>query len=312
MTELVDVAVIVVTYNSGTLIEDLVASLPSGLAGLTWHLVIADNDSSDDTVMRIRAAAPDATVVETGRNGGYAAGINAGLEVAPPHRAALILNPDVRLTAGAGATLLAAFSDRTVGIVAPLLIDANGELIASQRREPTVLRAWADALVGASRAGRFPRLGEVVTDPKLYRSATDTDWAEGSTLLIRSECLQACGPWDESFFLYSEETEYALRARDAGFRTRFVPEAKAIHLEGGSNPQLCALLVVNRVRFFRRRHGRVASAAFWAALVAREGSRALLGSANSRESVEALTDRARLRETPGPHSIRRRPVNAAA
>lgn len=312
VSAVVDVAVVVVTFNSSALVEDLVASLPDGLAGLDWCLVVADNASQDDTVARVRECAPAAIVVETGRNGGYASGINAGLAGAPPHRAALILNPDVRLAAGAVPALLAAFADPTVGIAVPRLLDARGELIASQRREPTVLRAWADALIGASRAGRYPRLGELVTDPRAYDMPVDTDWAEGSTLLINARCLDACGPWDESFFLYSEETEYALRARDAEFRTRFVPQACAVHLEGGSSPELWSLLVLNRVRLFRRRHRVVPTAAYWAALLVREATRAVLGRPTGRAAARALISPARLRETPGPHLIRRRAVSAIA
>lgn len=300
-----DVAVLVVTYNSSALVEELVASLPSGLDGLSWCLVVADNASSDGTAARVSEVSPTAIVVETGRNGGYAAGINAALDAAPRHRAALVLNPDVRLMSGAVPALLAAFQEPTVGIAVPRLLNAKGELIPSQRREPTVLRAWADALIGAARAGRYPLLGEVATDPRLYDEAVDTDWAEGSTMLIRSECLEACGRWDESFFLYSEETEFALRARDAGFRTRYIPGATAVHLEGGSSPELWSLLVLNRVRLYRRRHRLVPTVAFWAALLARESTRAALGRPTSRAAARALISPARFAEKPGPDSVRR-------
>jgi len=186
-------------------------------------------------------------------------------------------------------------------------VDGSSELIESMRREPTVLRAWADALLGANRAGRYAILGEVVTDWRLYDREVITDWAEGSTLLISAECWQRCAPWDESFFLYSEETDFALRARDAGFVTRYVPSAHAVHLEGGSaaSPGLWSLLMVNRIRLFRRRNGRIRTLAYWAALVLREASRSVvLGKPTSRAAVKALTSRRRLLEPRGPHSVR--------
>src|SRR5690606_5442204 len=68
------VAVVVVTYHSEPLLADLVASLPAGLAGLEWHLTVADNGSTDATVPTLRRLAPEATVVEMGANRGYAAG----------------------------------------------------------------------------------------------------------------------------------------------------------------------------------------------------------------------------------------------
>ena len=81
-----------------------------------------------------------------------------------------------------------------------------------------------------------------------YESRTTTDWAEGSTQLISARCWRRCGPWDERFFLYSEETEFDLRAADHGFATLFVPEADAVHLGAGRARPRSALLMVNRVR----------------------------------------------------------------
>jgi GT2 family glycosyltransferase len=299
------VAVVVVTYNSALLLDDLCTSLEDGLKGVPWHLTVADNASTDGTTAVLHRLAPTATVIEMGRNAGYAAGINAAVRAAKPHSAILVLNPDVRLMPGCAAELLSGLGPGT-GLAAPRLVNGESELIESQRREPTVLRAWGDALLGAQRAGRHSAFGEVVTDRRCYDRQTVTDWAEGSTLMISAECWQRCGPWDESFFLYSEETDFALRARDAGLVTRYVPSAQAVHLEGGSagSPGLWTLLTLNRLRLFRKRNGRTRTAAYWSALVWREGSRALLGKATSRAAARALVSPARLLEPRGPHSVR--------
>jgi GT2 family glycosyltransferase len=299
------IAVVVVLYNSAALLPDLLDSLGAGLAALDWTLVVVDNASSDGSPAIARQLAPMATVVELDRNGGYAAGINAGVAAAPPHTAVLILNPDVRLSDGCVGELSRALSEPGVGIAVPRLVDRHGTLITSMRREPTLLRAYADALVGASRVGRFASLGEVVTDPTSYDAESFTDWAEGSTQLVSAECWQACGPWDESFFLYSEETEFDLRARDAGFATRYVPTASAVHLEGGSgaSPNLRALMAMNRVRLFRRRNGWVRGGLYWAAVVLREASRVAIGDAGSRPTLRRLLSPSRMRELPGPHSV---------
>jgi N-acetylglucosaminyl-diphospho-decaprenol L-rhamnosyltransferase len=247
-------------------------------------------------VATVRRLAPEARVVELGRNAGYAAGVNAATRAADPFTAALILNPDVRLEPGCLPELLAAIRVPGVGIAVPRLADAAGELILSQRREPTVTRAFADALIGAERAGRTVRLGEVVSDPDRYLEASSIDWAEGSTQLITADCLRICGPWDESFFLYSEETEFDLRAGDHGLAVRYVPTARAIHLEGDSagSPELWPLLVLNRVKLFRRRNGLPRAVAFWWAVVLREASRAALGRATSRAALRRLIDPSRL------------------
>lgn len=300
------VAVVVVTYHSSQLLADLIASLPSGMGNLEWHLVIVDNDSSDDSVAQARHLAPQATVIETGRNAGYAAGINAGVAAAPQHGYILVLNPDVRLLPGCVPALVAALDTPGIGLAAPHLIDGEGVRIDTQRREPSIVRTMADALLGAHRAGKIAGLGEVVTDEDRYRSETLTDWAEGSTLLVSKACWDACGPWDESFFLYSEETDFALRSRDAGFSTRYTPSAHAIHLEGdsGQSPALWALLNLNRVRLYRRRHGAVLGALYWTVLLVREGSRALLGRPVNRAATRALLSPSKMRATAGPDLVR--------
>jgi GT2 family glycosyltransferase len=299
------VAVVVVTYHSEPLLADLIASFDAGLAGTGWHLTVADNASADGTLAVLRLLAPEATVVEMGANRGYAAGINAAVAAARPHTAVLVLNPDVRLGQGCARELLTALRQPCTGIAVPRLVDGRGTLIPTMRREPSVLRIIGDAVFGAGRAGRCPWLGEVVTDRRRYVRPAVTDWAEGSTLLISRDCWQACGGWDESFFLYSEETDFALRARDAGLATRFVPTARAVHLEGDSrrSPGLWALLTLNRVRLYRRRHGPVSAAGFWAALLLREASRAAIGRRPSRAAVRALLSPRRLHEVPGPHTV---------
>lgn len=296
------VAVVVVTYDSAPLLDGLVASLDAGLAGLDWELVVADNASSDDTVARVRALLPAVTVVGTGSNLGYSAGINAGVAAAEQHDAVLVLNPDVRLGEGCVAMLAAALDEPGVGVAVPRLTDARGHLIWSLRREPTLRRALGEAFLGATRAGRVPSLGEVVTDPAAYDAPGDTDWAEGSTQLISARCWAEVGPWDPSWFLYSEETDYGLRVRDAGWRTRYVPGAHAVHLEGpsGTAPGLRALLLTNRVRLVRRHRGPVVAAAYWALTVSREGIRVGLGRAGTRAALRALLSPRLMRAQRGP------------
>ena len=298
------VAVVVVMYNSRQLLTDFVASLGAGLAGIDFELVAVDNASPDDSAELIEAIAPESTVVRTGRNGGYAAGINAGVAAAGAHTAILVLNSDVRLEPGCVAELLTGLRQPGIGIAVPRLVGADGEVIDSMRREPTVARAFGDAILGARHAGGFAVLGEIVSDRREYECEQITDWAEGSTQLISTECWRACGPWDESFFLYCEETEYNLRARDLGYGTLYIPTAQATHLEGGSGIShgLWTMQVFNRIKLFRRRHGRVATALFWLATLIREATRAALGRGNSRAAARALLSPSRLRTVPGPQS----------
>lgn len=280
---------IVVTRNSARDLPRLLASLPEGGAGVAYEVVVVDNDSSDDTVAIARRATPPVRILTLERNAGYAAGINAGVAAAAGGTAILALNADLYLESGAIRTLLDELQASDVGLCTPRLLGPDGTVAPSLRRDPTVLRAWGEAVLGGNRSGRFPALGEVVHEPASYARATSADWATGAALLVSRRCWEAIGPLDESFFLYSEETDFALRARDAGFRLRYVPRAAVVHTGGqsGTSPVLYALLTRNRLRLFARRHGAARTVGFWLALASGEAARAWRGRTH-RAALAAL------------------------
>jgi GT2 family glycosyltransferase len=285
------VTLVVVTYNEAEILPDLLASLPEALADVDeWELVIADNDSHDRSPEVAEELMPGVTVVRTGHNGGYSWGINHGVAAARPSDAILILNPDIRLHAGSVRTLLEALDEPGVGIAVPRLLEPDGTMLKSLRREPSVLRTLGEAVLGGDRSGRFAAFGEVIQDDAPYRTKSTADWASGAAMMISRDCWDAVGPWDESFFLYAEETEFSLRCRDRGWKLLYVPEAEAVHLAGPSheNSMLWSILVVNKYRLFKRRHGTVRSAAYWTVLALNEGLRGLAGREVHKAGFKAL------------------------
>jgi GT2 family glycosyltransferase len=284
------VTVVVVTYQSRAVLPGCLATLPAALAGLEWHLVVADNASTDGTLELVRDLYPQAELVRLDGNRGYAAGINAALRCAPPSYHALVLNPDIRLGPSSVRALVKALDDPFIGVAAPVIRDPRGRLNYSLRRAPSLSRAVGEAVLGGRRAGRLRHLGEMITSAAEYESPRYVTWASGAALLISARCRAAVGEWDESFFLYSEETDYQLRAGDAGFRVRFVPEATAVHIGGemSSSPRLWALRTLNQAELYRRRHGPLSGAAYRGALIVNQAIRALTGSVTHRAALAVL------------------------
>ncbi|MFC7618136.1 glycosyltransferase [Actinokineospora soli] len=209
------VAVVVVTYNSAEVIADCLASLPAALAGVDARVIVVDNASTDGTAEVAAAADPSVKVVHRTGNDGFGAGVNAGIG----HAAGcdvLVLNADVRLAPGSVAVLQEAL--RPAGIAVPKLTDDAGRVQHSLRRAPTSLRTLGEALLGGARAGRWRLLGETITHPRAYERAGEHDWATGAAWLVSRECLDAVGLLEERFLLYSEETEFMLRAGRPGSR----------------------------------------------------------------------------------------------
>ena len=263
------IAIVIVTYNSAADVRGLLPTLEGVRAeGLDLTVVVADNGSQDET-STIVSNSPSVDVVLDLANNGYAAAINAGAEAAGAFDGLLALNADVRLRPGSVAQLAGWLRDSTVGVVAPRLITEDGAVLPSIRREPTITRAWAAAVVGGSRAGRWWNLGETDGKSEHYGKSRDIDWATGAALLISARCWRRVGRWEESFFLYSEETDYCLRARAAGFRVVYDPTAVVEHREGDmANSVLPAYRAISAVRSFGMRKSVGQTVAYAAALVA--------------------------------------------
>jgi len=261
----IDLVIVIVTYNSAALIGNLLDSLPAALGSVRAEVVVVDNGSSDDTA-EVVAARSDCTLVRS-TNTGYSAGINNGVKAGRPADKILILNPDVEMGPESIPPLMAALSDPTVGISTPQMRGPDGSLQHSLRREPTILRT-----LGLTRLGS-PRFSENIDDDASYSRAQRVDWAAGAVLMFTRHCNDVVGGWDESYFLYSEETEYCLTARDHGLATVYVPDAWAMHIGAQSSQRsdkTHAMQVINRIRCYRRRHTATQAAVFMALTLARE------------------------------------------
>lgn len=303
-----DVCVLVVTYNNQDDVDPLLASLRAETADLRIRVVAADNASVDQTRARL-GQHPDVLVVPTGGNLGYAGGINAAASLAGPTSSILVLNPDLRVERGALLAMVRRLSTPGTGIVVPLLHDPDGSVYRSLRREPAVLHSLGDALMGRRVSRRPAWASEIDYDDEAYAYPHPVDWATGAAVLVRANVAQRLGPWDERFFLYSEETEYFRRARDAGARVWFEPAARMIHRRGGSGafPELTALMAVNRQRYVELHHGRGYALAFRGTVLLSE----LLRARDTGHRLAAATLLRRSRWARLPSATRPAPVGTA-
>jgi len=284
------VTVVVVTYNSSSVIAGCLDSLAEGMTGIAdWQLVVVDNCSQDGTPDLVRAVSNKALILQTGTNGGYAKAINYAISAVRPKGYVLVLNPDTRMTPGCARTLVAASHSVKAGIAAPRLINENGTLAWSLRRDPSMLRQISETLLGGKLASKY-NIGELITDEDRYRRAGPVDWATGAALLISAQCRQLVGEWDESFFLYSEETDYCQRARRAGLCVWYVADASVTHIGGdlASSPLLRRYLIRNKLRLFQRDHGMFSTFVYGAALATYEGLRAARGSRTHRAGLKEI------------------------
>lgn len=279
-----EIAIIVVSHNSQDHIVQLLESIPKAAGRLQYRTVIIDNASSDQTRSLLEARL-DCQLLES-ENVGYAAAINRGIRASPGADIVIVLNPDMILFEDSLAILTSALlqQDGRTGIVVPRVLDTSRSLQFSLRREPTLLRAaglnWT----------RLPIFSEYVNQPAEYLRVHEVDWALGAAMAIRTEVLKTVGDWDESFFLYSEETDFCLRARDIGFRTLYIPSAVVMHEGGGSGRSSTThiMQIVNRVRLYRKRHRLPASVIYYLLTIISELTWWARGHSQSRDALAAL------------------------
>jgi N-acetylglucosaminyl-diphospho-decaprenol L-rhamnosyltransferase len=300
-------SIVIVTYNSASVLPALLDSLPAVLEGVKqFEIIVVDNDSTDNSVDIALSHAIRPRVIRMGRNAGYAAAINAATATIHPEAQLLILNPDVRLLPGAASLLVDRLTDSSVGVAVPRILAEDGATSWSLRREPSIMTAWTDAILGGRFAARIGT-GEMIGDLAFYEQGGLIEWATGAALAVAARARALVGDWDESFFLYSEEVDYLRRVRESGVSVAYVPQAQVVHIgrEYLGNPRLSALMTANRIRYYRRYHGPLSAAVFRLSIIAGEAIRAVLGPGHRAALRAAFTPWRPPPESQPHHSIRR-------
>lgn len=257
-----DVSVIVVTWNARDHIDPcLDAVLGAGGEGVDLELIVVDNASSDGTVEHVRMRYPSARIVETRRNGGMAAGNNAGMAVATG-RSFLLLNSDAYLHAGALRTLLDRLDAEPVGTVAavaPRLENVDGSPQRSVRGFPTLWRYATEFLYLRRLAPRRRAFNAFYGAGVDLHQPQRVEWVTGACLLVPRDSVDAVGVMDEAYFMYGEEVDWLLRMSEVGRTVCWEPRAAATHLGGGSAGSswggLYQRQLANHVRVMARRRG---------------------------------------------------------
>ncbi|WP_286311123.1 glycosyltransferase [Agromyces mangrovi Wang et al. 2018] len=245
------VEVVVVAYGAPDLLRralEPVAALPT---------TVVDNSSLPE--IAALCAELGVRYLDPGRNGGFAAGVNAALaDRLVPGADVLLLNPDAEVSADDVAALQAALRARDdLASVGPVQVDEQGRLARVEWPFPSPAATWREAVgLGAARGG--------------------PTFVIGSVLLLRAEALAQLGGLDERFFLYAEETDWAYRAHLLGWRHAAVPGVRALHVGAGTSGDSVrreAHFHASQERYLRKHFGalgwQVARTGQWAGSMAR-------------------------------------------
>ncbi len=238
-----ELTAIIVSYNTRDLLARCLTALQARLAGWEAEIVVVDNASADGSPEMVRRDFPDVRLLANAENVGFARANNRAIRETGS-RYLLLLNPDAFLGEGALEELRRVLeSDDRIAVVGPRMTNGDGLPLATahafetltrlalttlglHRRLPRGILHWAARLLG--RAGTQHLANYDATTPQ------PVDWLSGACLLVRRAAAERVGLLDERYFLYMEDEDWCRRFGQAGYQVVYVPNARILHLVGGT------------------------------------------------------------------------------
>ncbi len=260
METAVDVSIIILSYNTAELLKNCVDSVLQHTKEVNLEIIVVDNNSSDESPQVAQSYGDKVKFIQSHENGGFSKGNNIGIRVARG-RFVLLLNPDtlfIENTLYRMVIWMDAHHD--VAVSSCQLLDANQKISPTGGYEPTMLRVimWAfflDDIPGISHIvnSYHPRGGA----SSRYAKEFFPDWVTGAFFMMSHKALEHIGLLDENIFLYGEELEWCIRAKQFGWKVGYTPITKIVHLErksSKSNPERAILGEIKGLRYIYQKY----------------------------------------------------------
>jgi GT2 family glycosyltransferase len=253
-----DLSIIIVNWNARDFLLQAVHSVRVGITRLDYEIIVIDSASFDGSGDVLRRLYPEVIFLQSNHNRGFAQANNDAFAVAKG-KTILFLNPDTQIQGDAITLMYSALrSLEYVGIVGPKLLNSDGSIQDTcVRAFPTILNQILDTRL-LRRLLPTPRLWGVNQDMLESEHPVAVDAVSGACLMIKRELFERVGMFTAEYFMYSEDIELCLMAREAGLASCFVPKAVVFHHGGGRSARTsvssfsAVMLLESRWRFFKR------------------------------------------------------------
>ena len=247
-----DISIIVVSYNTKELLLDCLASIFETIKEISFEVWVVDNHSTDGTVEAIIERYPRVNIIENKENLGFAAANNQAFRQMNGHYA-LLLNTDTVLTNGAVKEFYDFMeANPEAGMACGQLLNQDGSKQNSIANFPTMLTLFCnETVLRVLMPKKFP------SKRREYLYPIKIDSCIGACLMARKEAMDDIGFFNERYFFFFEETDWAYRMKLGGWAIYFVPTAKIFHAQGktvGSSLNSRIMFYRSRYIFFKKWH----------------------------------------------------------
>jgi N-acetylglucosaminyl-diphospho-decaprenol L-rhamnosyltransferase len=240
---MLDLAIIIVNYNTRDLLRDCLTSIYLSQGDLSFRVIVVDNASADESAAMVQTEFPQTDLIASQLNGGFASANNVGLRrvgfasdgTPGPEtpRYALLLNPDTLLPATALADMVSFMDGHPgVGAAGPKLVLPDGRLdLACRRAFPTPTVSFY-RMVGLSKlfphSPLFGRYNMTFADPD---ELIEVDSVVGAFMIVRRQAIGQAGLLDESYFMYGEDLDWAYQIKANGWKIYYNPTVTVTHVK---------------------------------------------------------------------------------
>lgn len=240
-----DISVIIVNWNTRDLLLSCIHSVYETVRDISFEIWVVDNGSTDGSQEAVKAAFPQVQLIENTQNKGFAAANNQALRIMNG-RFALLLNSDAALTDRAAEKLFSFLESTPIaGMACGQLLNPDGSRQNSIANFPTLLTLISnETLLRILFPDKFP------SKRRNYSAPIPVESGIGACLMIRKNAMDTVGLFDEKYFFFFEETDWAHRMWQANWGVYFVPSARIIHAQGKSAGSSAA----SRIHFYRSRY----------------------------------------------------------
>lgn len=245
---MVKLSVIILTYNSSKYIDALLQSLikkyPKDISEKRLEIIVADNESLDDTIKLASKYKDKIKIISNGGNYGYAKGNNLAFKKANGEFT-LFLNPDARLTEGDFFKILEIFQNEKVGVVGGKMVSFSG------KRELSCGKFYKPFNTFILSLGLEEKLGLRFSPKKEMK----VDFVSGGFLFIRSDIFRKLNGFDENYFMYIEDSDLCYQVKKKGYDIVFSNKATIQHVgQGSSNRTFAIVNIYKGLLYFNRKN----------------------------------------------------------